>query len=366
MKVNESETVTGKAYTPRSLFFCLHLPSFTWELEENTIPWAVFGITVFSSPFIVLLNVLEIIAVSRKKRLQRVSTVLLRSMAVADVLVGALSMPLTATVDLLTAHQTLLDHVCIFHLVGLATMYCAGGTVVLHSAFIAWQRFLAVKKWRVYKVIVTQRLMKKLVVVAWMPAAIMATPYVMIGAGVDLKVYENLALIRGIGYVFFIVLIIYFNTMVYLELRKRKRIKTLKVNSLIKEKLDSKVAKMTVLMTCAMLFSFLLPEACLWLGYLFPVFRKNSAFRWYEILMQLHSLVNPLINCFKERCLRNTVLKLLRFKKSELIRPTLRSVKQMKPLSPQEDVSENQIDERGITFRRTTPIPDSVFVIESV
>ena len=149
-------------------------------------------------------------------------------MAVVDVLVGALSMPLTATVDLLTAHQTLLDHVCIFHLVGLATMYCAGGTVVLHSAFIAWERFLAVKKWRVYKVIVTQRLMKKLVVVAWMPAAIIATPYVLIGAGVDLKVYENLALIRGIGYVFFIVLIIFFNTMVYLELRKRKRIKTLK------------------------------------------------------------------------------------------------------------------------------------------
>ena len=147
--------------------------------------------------------------------------------------------------------------------------------------------------------IVTQRLMKKLVVVAWMPAAIIATPYVMIGAGVDLKGYENLALIRGIGYVFFIMLIIYFNSMVYLELRKRKRIKTLKVNSLIKEKLDSKVAKMTVLMTCAMLFSFLLPVACLWLGYLFPVFRKNSAFRWYEILMQLHSLVNPLINCFK-------------------------------------------------------------------
>ena len=139
MKVNESETVTGKAYTPRSLFFCLHLPSFTWELEENTIPWVVFGITVFSSPFIVLLNVLEIIAVSRKKRLQRVSTVLLRSMAVADLLVGALSMPLTATVDLLTAHQTLLDRVCIFHLVGLATMYCACGTVVLHSAFIAWE-----------------------------------------------------------------------------------------------------------------------------------------------------------------------------------------------------------------------------------
>ena len=61
-----------------------------------------------------------------------------------------------------------------------------------------------------------------------MLAAIIATPYVMIGAGVDLKVYENLALIRGIGYVFFIVLIIFFNTMVYLELRKRKRIKTLK------------------------------------------------------------------------------------------------------------------------------------------
>ena len=36
--------------------------------------------------------------------------------------------------------------------------------------------------------IVTQRLMKKLAVVAWMPAAIIATPYVMIGAGVDLKV----------------------------------------------------------------------------------------------------------------------------------------------------------------------------------
>ena len=86
MNLNDSEIVNNASKS--SVFSCWYYPSFSQEFGETTFPWVVFGITVFSSPVIVLLNVLEIAAVLTRKQLQRASTLLLCSMAVVDVLVG--------------------------------------------------------------------------------------------------------------------------------------------------------------------------------------------------------------------------------------------------------------------------------------
>ena len=139
MDVNDSETV-NQANATTSVFYCWYFPTFAWELGETTLPWVIFSITVVASPVTVLLNVLDITAVRRKKQLQRVSTVLLCSMAVADVLVGAVSMPLTAAVDLLIAHQTWLDNICLLDFVGVTVTYCACWTALSHLTVIAWER----------------------------------------------------------------------------------------------------------------------------------------------------------------------------------------------------------------------------------
>lgn len=63
---------------------------------------------------------------------------MLCSMAFADILVGAVSMPLTAVIDLFIAHQTSLDIVCILDFMGLAVRYCASTSVLSHLTVTAW------------------------------------------------------------------------------------------------------------------------------------------------------------------------------------------------------------------------------------
>ena len=57
------------------------------------------AIVSIASPAAVILNILVIAAVRSRKELQKNPNVLLSSMAVADILVGAINMPLSATVD---------------------------------------------------------------------------------------------------------------------------------------------------------------------------------------------------------------------------------------------------------------------------
>ena len=168
-----------------SVFYCWYYPGYYWELEDTTFAWLIFGITTLASPVIVLLNVLEIAAVSRRRDLQRASTILLCSMAFADILIGAVSMPLTSVVDLLIVHQTFLHKVCILDLMGLAVMYFASTSVLSHLTVIAWETYMAVKKWRKYKSIATKRLAKKLALFAWLPAMCVAPPYILAGAKID-------------------------------------------------------------------------------------------------------------------------------------------------------------------------------------
>ena len=369
MDVNDSETV-NQANATRSVFYCWYFPSFTWELGETTLPWVVFSITVVASPVTILLNVLEIVAVRTKKQLQRVSTVLLCSMAVADVLVGAVAMPLTAAVDLLIAHQTWLDNVCLLDFVGITVAYCASWTALSHLTVIAWDRYVAIRKWKDYKKIITRRRVKKLAILTWLCPIFVATPYIMAGAGVDGEVVEKILTLLTIltgGPAIIVIICLYF--MVYLEVRKRKTNEIVHVSALIKARLEAKVAMTTGVITGALIFFFLVPVAATSLEQFFPVFRKSSVFRLIETFMQLNSLANPLIYGYRDRRFRNAVLELLRFsKKSSEILPAAPAVRFVRrknnPFGSQEDVLECEIKEKRIILRRTASLPGEAEIVE--
>ena len=367
MDVNESGTV-NQANTTRSVFYCWYFPSFTWELGETTLPWVIFSITVFASPVTVLLNVLEIVAVRTKKQLQRVSTVLLCSMAVADLLVGAVSMPLTAAVDLLIAHQTWLDNVCILDFVGITVAYCACWTALSHLTVIAWERYVAITNWSKYLTIMTRSKVQKLAIVAWLCPILVATPYIMAAAGVDAEIVGKLlTLLTILTGAPAIILIVCLYFMVYLEVRKRKTNEIVQVNAFVKAKMEANVAKTTGVITGTLIFFFLLPVVATSLEQFFPVFRKSSVFRLIETFMQLNSLANPLIYCYRDRRFRNAVIELLRHKKSEEMLPAagaVRVVRRKNPLGSQEDVLEHQIKEKRIPLRRTTSLPEEAVVVE--
>ena len=367
MDVNDSETI-NQANTTRSVFYCWYFPSFTWELGETTLPWVIFSITVFASPVTVLLNVLEIVAVRTKKQLQRVSTVLLCSMAVADVLVGAVAMPLTAAVDLLIAHQTWLDNVCILDFVGITVTYCACWTALSHLTVIAWERYVAITKWREYLTIMTRSYVKKLAIVAWLCPIFVATPYIMAGAGVDAEIVGKLltllTILTGVPAII-VIACLYF--MMYLEVRKRKTNEIVQVSAFVKSKMEANVAKTTGVITGTLIFFFLLPVVATSLEQFLPVFRKSSVFRLIETFIQLNSLANPLIYCYRDRRFRNAVLQLLRFKKSEENLPgagAVRFVKRENSFGSRGDVLEYEIKEKSIPVRRKTSLPDPEVVLE--
>jgi len=107
---------------------------------------------------------------------------------------------------------------------------------------------------------------------------------------------------------------------------KRRTSEINQVTALLQAKLESKVAKTTRLITGARTLTFVFAGVITALGDSFPVFRKNSAFRIPDILLQLNSVINPLIYCYRDRRFKNTFLELLRIRKPPAIQPNAGAV----------------------------------------
>ena len=94
--------------TTRSMFYCPHEPQLVWDFipwHDTTFPWVYAAVASINSPTAVRLN--TCIQSSN-------SNILLSTMAVTDLLVGGLCVPLSAVVALLVSYQILTDHyICI-------------------------------------------------------------------------------------------------------------------------------------------------------------------------------------------------------------------------------------------------------------
>ena len=80
---------------------------------------------------------------------------------------------------------------------------------------------------------------------------------------------------------------------------------------------------------------FVLGGVLVFLGDVFPVFRFNSAFRVSDTLLQLNSVVNPILYCYRDRRFRNAVLELLRLKKPQPLQ-----VRKPQPIQPKVGVAQ--------------------------
>ena len=89
----------------RSVLCCTKSPFLIWELDNTTSYQITIVVTSIACPAIVLSNLLVILAMKTRRELKKTSTILLCSLAVADFLVGALSMPLTITLDALVIQK---------------------------------------------------------------------------------------------------------------------------------------------------------------------------------------------------------------------------------------------------------------------
>lgn len=328
MALNDTETTSILATEFRSMFFsCPYAPNLLWDLDGTTFPWILLGITCITSPPTVILNISVIIAVKQRKELQNPWTTLLFSLAIADLLVGAVNLPLSAAIGLLVVHQVWLDHVCLLDIFNVYSMYCLSMRSLYHLTAIAWDRYVAVTKWREYNVLVSKSLVKRLVIIAWFLAIFLTVPaLIMEMLNVDDMTSEKTYVVWCVCAAVALILIFSFYFTVYRGIRKRNISEISRVTSLIKAKLEAKIAKTAAMLTGALVFSFLPAVVLFSLGEVFPVLHTSTSFLLWETLIQLNSLVNPLLYCCRDLRFRNAMLELLRIRKPPARHPTVGAV----------------------------------------
>ena len=322
MNQNSTETSTANSST-RLVFHCPSEPDFTWNLHDTTLTWILAAIILTASPITVLLNALVIIAVKQRRELQKRTNVVLCSMAIADLLVGAISMPISAAVDLLIIHQVYLELVCTLYTFNITLMEFFVFSSLYHLVVVAWERYIAIRKWIDYMVIATSGRLKKLAILVWMAAILVSLPLAaMAGLGVAYNFQQIWYIIASFCNAFAFIAIVYLYVMVYLGVRKRSVSESTQVSSLVQAKLETKVAVTTGLLTGAMVFTLVLGGVLIVLGDIFSPLRERSTFRIADTLLQLNSLINPVIYCYRNRRFRKAILELLRIKKQQATQPT--------------------------------------------
>ena len=299
------------------LIQCLKASDLTWDdSNQAQIPLGLATVGLLSSLIVILLNALVVISFKKRKELQRNSSMLLSSLAVADLLIGALFISTWIIVDLQVIEQVSVERVCTLLQIKTNLMACFLFSSLLHLAAIAWERYVAIRRWVDYKIIVTKARLKTLAILAWFAAIVIAFPaLVMELMGIDIKVLKAWIIVGNVFGATTLLYIVYFYAMICFGIRKRKTSDFSQVRALVQAKLQSKVTKTTGLITAALFFTIIVAGILFSLRLILPAIRTNFVFQFIGTLFQLNSLLNPLIYFYRDRLFRKAVLELLKIKK---------------------------------------------------
>ena len=313
--MDSTQRITNSSPDVRSAFSCFNSPEYKWDLNNTTLSWILVVLLYIASPATGLLNTLVIVTVAQKKELRRNSNILLRSMAVAGLVMGVINMPLRATVDALILRQLWIHHTCLLDFVNVYMTYCVVFSTLYHLTVTAWERYIAVVKWKDYKVIVTRNRLTNLAIIAWLTSVFTVLPVsIARWFGINNQIVETLYIVWLVCATVALIGMSYFYARLYLGVRKRPISEISQVTILVKAKLESKVAKTTVLLTATVIFSMSPAMVFYILGEVFPTIHSVVSFRLWEAPVMLYSLVNPILYCYRDHRFRRAVLELLRIR----------------------------------------------------
>ena len=345
MEHNRTETSIMSSNATKSVFYCPHIPQLIWDVHDTISPWIFAAFASIISPAAVLLNALVITGIMKRRELQKLSDILLSSLAVTDLLVGAICIPLSAIDEFLLPYQIVAaQHICSLDVAtacfSLTLTFCS----LFHLALVAWERYVAIRKWRDYRDLLTKSRLKKLAAIAWISGPVFVLSPFLISIAVSGR---TIVVVFLFSTGFILALIVFFYAMVYLEIRRRKFNQILQVSVLVLLKTEYRVATTTALVTATLFLSFVPAIFLPLLGTFSPVLRKMSLWRVVETLVLSNSLVNPLIYCYRDCRFKKVVLELL-------------SIKKPKP--------KNAVDIVRVTERTDVrgPLKDRVVIIQEV
>ena len=318
MELNDPETRANSSTRDKSVFYCPKAPEITWDLSETTSSWILVGMKSFASPAIIFLNTLVILIVKRDKRFHKNSYILLSSLAVADLLVGVVTIPFSGSIDLLLALQVSLEQACVLDLVNVYLMYCISWCAPFHLTAIAWERYVAIRKSIEHVIIVTKSRILKVKITVWLAAILSTTPPLLMEVtGVAIRFVDIWVTAVSLCGALCLIALVYFYIQVYLGVRKSMLKKISQVTVLVQAKQDKKVAKTTGLLTLVLLLLFV-PGIVVSSS---VALRTSTSIRVSELLMQVSSLVNPLLYCYRDLRFRKAALELLRMTTSPAVYP---------------------------------------------
>ena len=266
----------------------------------------------------IFLNAFIILAIKQRRELQKPSNVMLSSMAVTDLLVGVIVMPTSATIDFFTLSQLSFEYSCMLYGVNFFFTPLLFTATLHHLTIIAWERYVAVQKWKDYKRIITNGRQIKIAIVIWLcalfPAAANFSLAVVSG---DRRILQTVLTVWAAMEAACLFVVVFFYRKVYLGISNRKLNEISRVDVLMKAKLESKIAKTTGLLTIAIISSFIPVFVFAILGHLVPLFRTNAPLRFSQLATQMNSLFNPLLYFYRDHRFRKAIRDLLGSKKPQ-------------------------------------------------
>ena len=257
-----------------------------FDLHETTSPLTFAAFATIATPIAFLLNILTILAVKQKKELrQRLSSVLLSSMAVVHLLTGGICIPLSAIVTLLLPYRIVaVQHFCLMDLVTSILTFNLAICSLIHLTMIAWERYISIRKWIDYKTIVTRSRLRKMTISArliWVVALSSVFIILPIAVGQDKTVMDLALTIFATGNARCFSLYpgsdVSFYIMIYLGVRKRKLNQILQVDVLVQAKLENRIAPTTAFVTIALILSFVPTVIVGTLGRVYPLLGTRIA-----------------------------------------------------------------------------------------
>ena len=287
--------------------------------QELTFPLQVSYITniilnSISCPFTVLLNVLVILAVKSRPRLQSKPNILLACLAATDAMNGLAAQPFfifALTLTLLRINkQTLEFSIVIQNLVSRALYVCSA----LHLILVTWERLVAIKFTMNYPYIVTNRNIKLAVITFWIVCVFSEVVALITNQTIFTNALTGLVLIACV------IFVSSSYGMLYRETRRHERL--IKAGQLPQEEKERfskerKALKTTVYVVGAVLIC-LTPVAA-WL-LVSSILRVSDEEFWVQLtqlrqltrstvrtLVNLNSLLNPIIYCWRQKEMRQFV-----------------------------------------------------------
>ena len=308
MSNNEDSLINSS----KAVFFCPRDPLFVWDLENEVSLQLVIAITTIAAPFTTFLNTLVIVTIQKTRELQTNSSILISSLAITDLFVGAVSTPLIITVDALILQGTVSESiVCNINESAAFVLYIAYSASYMHLILMGWERYVAIAKPMKYNVLVRKGRIKRYSGVVWITVVTaIALQTTLQAIALPHKFLLVLHLIEGVFWLISFMALVYFYSMVYSKARKQSQSQI----SQITAKIQSRIAFTAFLLTAAVfIFSLPIPVVIATVQF-WPILRANSVYRWSEVPLYLNSLLNPVLYFYRNRRYRKAALKLLRFR----------------------------------------------------